>query len=135
MLLSRIARSQALRSSRLPLTRLTAVRYSSTGDSMSYEEFTAKYEKDLDEAYDSFELQRILNNAFAFDLVPAPTVLEHGLLAARRLNDFPAAVRLFEALKQKVDNEQQYQAYLDELKDTREELGVVLKEDLYPKEK
>ena len=32
----------------------------------------------------------------------------------------------------KVENKAQYQAYLRELKTLREELGVSLKEDLYP---
>jgi Cytochrome c oxidase subunit Va len=35
-------------------------------------------------------------------------------------------------IKHKVENKHQYQEYLDELKSLREELGVNLKEDLYP---
>jgi Cytochrome c oxidase subunit Va len=35
-------------------------------------------------------------------------------------------------IKHKVENKHQYQEYLDELKPLREELGVNLKEDLYP---
>jgi cytochrome c oxidase subunit 5a len=38
-------------------------------------------------------------------------------------------------IKAKVENKNQYQQYLDELKPLREELGVELKEDLYPEEK
>ena len=45
---------------------------------------------------DVFELQRNLNNAFAYDLVPSPTVITAALRAARRVNDFPTAVRIFE---------------------------------------
>jgi cytochrome c oxidase subunit 5a len=41
-------------------------------------------------------LQRNLNNAFAYDLVPSPSVLTAALKAARRVNDFPTAVRIFE---------------------------------------
>jgi cytochrome c oxidase subunit 5a len=41
-------------------------------------------------------MQRNLNNAFAYDLVPSPTVLGAALKAARRVNDFPTAVRIFE---------------------------------------
>ena len=41
-------------------------------------------------------LQRNLNNAFAYDLVPSPTVVTAALKAARRVNDFPTAVRIFE---------------------------------------
>lgn len=40
--------------------------------------------------------QRNLNNAFAYDLVPSPTVIVAALKAARRVNDFPTAVRIFE---------------------------------------
>jgi hypothetical protein len=35
-------------------------------------------------------------------------------------------------IKAKVENKQQYNQYVEELKDLREELGVNLKEDLYP---
>ena len=40
--------------------------------------------------------QRNLNNAFAYDLVPSPSVLTAALKAARRVNDYPTAVRIFE---------------------------------------
>ena len=42
--------------------------------------------------------QRNLNNAFAYDLVPSPSVLVAALKAARRVNDFPTAVRIFEGM-------------------------------------
>ena len=47
---------------------------------------------------DVFELQRNLNNAFAYDLVPSPSVITAALRAARRVNDFPTAVRIFEGI-------------------------------------
>ncbi|KAH8773176.1 cytochrome c oxidase-like protein subunit 5A [Hyaloscypha sp. PMI_1271] len=100
----------------------------------SFEEFTARYEKEFDQVQDVFELQRNLNNAFAYDLVPSPSVLTAALKAARRVNDFPTAVRIFEGIKAKVENKGQYDQYLEELKPLREELGVSLKEDLYPEE-
>jgi cytochrome c oxidase subunit 5a len=37
-------------------------------------------------------------------------------------------------IKAKVENKGQYDQYLEELKPLREELGVSLKEDLYPEE-
>jgi hypothetical protein len=40
--------------------------------------------------------QRNLNNCFAYDLVPSPAVITAALRAARRVNDFPSAVRVFE---------------------------------------
>ena len=83
--------------------------------------------------------------------------------AARRVNDYPTAVRIFEGMlnvnfqsrwkngeflrrsedkgshyylgiKAKVENRGQYDQYLEELKPLREELGISLKEDLYPEE-
>jgi cytochrome c oxidase subunit 5a len=75
------------------------------------------------ERLDLFEVQRGLNNCFSHDLVPSPAVVEAALRAARRVNDYATAVRLLEGIKEKVENKQQYQAYLDELKDVREELG------------
>ncbi|KAM9939322.1 hypothetical protein OXX80_001176 [Metschnikowia pulcherrima] len=97
----------------------------------TFEEFTARYEHEFEEAYDLFEVQRILNNCFSYDLVPSPSVIQKALEACRRVNDYPTAVRTFEALKHKVENKEQYQAYLTELKETRESLGIDLKEDLY----
>jgi cytochrome c oxidase subunit 5a len=100
-------------------------------------------------------------------LVPSPSVLTAALKAARRVNDFPTAVRIFEGtyslnggtseippriiddrpaedkvlildllpgIKAKVENRGQYDQYLAELAPLREELGVSLKEDLYPEE-
>jgi cytochrome c oxidase subunit 5a len=74
-----------------------------------------RYEKEFDSVQDVFELQvwrprvvggsawtstdlvqRNLNNAFAYDLVPSPSVIIAALKAARRVNDFPTAVRIFE---------------------------------------
>lgn len=81
---------------------------------------------------DVFELQRNLNNAFAYDLVPSPSVITAALKAARRVNDFPTAVRIFEGIKAKVENKGQYDEYVRDLQPLREELGVSLKEDLYP---
>ncbi|KAK4501759.1 hypothetical protein PRZ48_007568 [Zasmidium cellare] len=98
----------------------------------SFEEFTARYEKEFESVQDVFELQRNLNNAFAYDLVPSPSVITAALRAARRVNDYPTAVRIFEGIKAKVENKGQYDEYLKELQPIREELGVNLKEVMYP---
>jgi len=55
-----------------------------------------RYEKEFEQVQDVFELQRNLNNAFAYDLVPSLSVITAALRAARRVNDFPTAVRVFE---------------------------------------
>lgn len=72
------------------------VRNYSSHDEETFEEFTSRYEKEFDEAYDLFEVQRVLNNVFSYDLVPAPAVLEKALQAARRVNDYATASRVFE---------------------------------------
>ncbi|KAM0708022.1 hypothetical protein Q7P35_004671 [Cladosporium inversicolor] len=94
--------------------------------------FARRYEKEFENVQDVFELQRNLNNAFAYDLVPSPSVVIAALRAARRVNDFPTAVRIFEGINAKVENKGQYDEYLQELQSVREELGVVLKEELFP---
>ncbi|QLL33446.1 hypothetical protein HG536_0E03570 [Torulaspora globosa] len=116
----------------LRLTSFGQIRkYSSEHDEETFEEFTARFEKEFEEAYDLFEVQRVLNNCFSYDLVPAPVVIEKALRAARRVNDLPTAIRVFEALRYKVENDGQYNAYLDELSDVRKELGIPLKEELF----
>ncbi|KAI3404703.1 COX6 [Candida oxycetoniae] len=110
-------------------TSIIAKRAAHTSE--TFEEFTARYENEFDNAADLFDVQRILNNCFSYDLVPAPVVIEKALRACRRVNDYPTGVRTFEALKYKVETPEQYQAYLDELSDVRKELGIDLKEDLY----
>jgi len=106
--------------------------FSDAHEEETFEEFTARFEKEFEEAYDLFEVQRVLNNAFSYDLVPSPVVIEKALRAARRVNDYATAVRVFEGLKYKVETAEQYKAYLDELKSVREELGITLKEELFP---
>lgn len=111
-----------------------------------------RYEKEFESVQDVFELQRNLNNAFAYDLVPSPSVITAALRAARRVNDYPTAVRIFEGMtevftshtplttntstgiKAKVENKGQYEEYVQELKGIREELGINLKDDMYPEQ-
>ena len=90
----------------------------------SFESFNERYVSFFKNAQDLFEVQRGLNNCFAHDLVPGPAVVEEALRAARRVNDYATAVRVFEGIREKVENKQQYQAYLDELKSVRDELGA-----------
>ncbi|OJJ07796.1 hypothetical protein ASPVEDRAFT_89037 [Aspergillus versicolor CBS 583.65] len=103
-------------------------------DDETYEQFSARFEKEFDTVQDVFELQRNLNNCFAYDLVPSVEVLSAALKAARRVNDFPTAVRIFEGVKAKVENQDQYKQYLEALEGLRQELGVALREELYPGE-
>jgi hypothetical protein len=50
-------------------------------------------------------------------------VVEAALRAARRVNDYSTAVRVFEGLREKVENEGQYKQYVEALADVRKELG------------
>ncbi|KAL2816198.1 cytochrome c oxidase subunit VA-domain-containing protein [Aspergillus cavernicola] len=100
----------------------------------TYEQFSSRFEKEFDGVQDVFELQRNLNNCFAYDLVPSIEVLSAALRAARRVNDFPTAVRVFEGIKAKVENPDQYKQYIEALEGLRQELGVALREELYPGE-
>jgi len=111
-----------------------------------------RYEKFFHGANDKFEVQRGLNNVFAYDLVPSVKVCEAALRACRRGTPFPSgspshvppdpltfatdmadchlvadystSVRIFEALREKTENKTQYEAYCNELKPVREELGT-----------
>lgn len=103
-----------------------AVRHSSgshASENESYEAFNSRYQTFFTQVEDVFELQRGLNNCFAYDLVPATEVVEAALRASRKVNDYATAVRILEGVKEKVENKLQYQAYLDELKPVIQELG------------
>ena len=71
---------------------------SSPGRSKLSRLFPSRYEKEFENVQDVVELQRNLNNAFAYDLVPSPSVITAALRAARRVNDYPTAVRIFEGM-------------------------------------
>ncbi|GAT23733.1 cytochrome c oxidase polypeptide VI, mitochondrial precursor [Aspergillus luchuensis] len=112
----------------------SAKRFGGHHEDETYEEFSARFEKEFDGVQDVFELQRNLNNCFAYDLVPSVEVLTAALKAARRVNDYPTAVRIFEGVKAKVETQEQYKQYLEALEGLRQELGVALREELYPEE-
>ncbi|KAF8514306.1 COX5A-domain-containing protein [Gautieria morchelliformis] len=119
------------RSAVAPATFYSSRSAASAHGQESFEAFTARYVSFFQSAPDLFEVQRGLNNCFAHDLVPAPSVIEAALRAARRVDDYATAVRIFEGIKEKVENKGQYAQYVEELKGVREELGIHLKEELY----
>ena len=61
-----------------------------------YEDYTSSRKAGRQGSDLSASQQRNLNNVFAYDLVPSPSVITAALKAARRVNDFPTAVRVFE---------------------------------------
>ncbi|KAJ1950499.1 Cytochrome c oxidase subunit 6 [Linderina pennispora] len=116
--------------SRAAPSALIARRCYSDHPEETYEQFTDRYVKFFENVDDQFELQRGLNNCFAYDLVPDVAIVESALRAARRIDDFATGVRVFEALKTKVDKKSQYEDYLQALKPVKDELGIQTKEEL-----
>ncbi|KAF9106179.1 Cytochrome c oxidase subunit 6 [Mortierella sp. AM989] len=126
--LAATARVQAARSAIATRSAIQIRHYSEHQE--SFEDYTARFVKFFDNVDDLFELQRGLNNAFGYDLVPSPSVIEAALKAARRVNDYPTAVRIFEGLKVKVGSEDNYKEYLNVLAPLKAQLGVETKEEL-----
>lgn len=96
----------------------------------SVEAFQSEWVSFFQQAPDLFELQRGLNNCFAYDIVPTVPILREAILASRRLNTFSTSLRIFGGLRAKVENEKQYKMYCEALRDVREELGIPLPEEL-----
>ncbi|KAF9305586.1 Cytochrome c oxidase subunit 6 [Mortierella antarctica] len=128
--LAAAARVQVARSAIATRSAVQIRNYSSEHQEESFEHFTERFVKFFDNVDDLFELQRGLNNAFGYDLVPSPSVIEAALKAARRVNDYPTAVRIFEGLKVKAGSEALYKQYMDELAPLKAQLGVETKEEL-----
>ncbi|KAF9277591.1 Cytochrome c oxidase subunit 6 [Mortierella alpina] len=128
--LAAAARVQVARSAVATRSAVQIRNYSSEHHEESFEDFTARFVKFFDNVDDLFELQRGLNNAFGYDLVPSPSVIEAALKAARRVNDYPTAVRIFEGLKVKAGSDALFKQYMDELAPLKAQLGVETKEEL-----
>lgn len=79
---------------------------------------------------DQFELQRGLNHAFSYDIIPTIPILEAALRAARRLNDYATAMRIFGALRQKCKDDAEYESYVKHLDPIKNELGISAPEDI-----
>ncbi|KAF9545762.1 Cytochrome c oxidase subunit 6 [Mortierella hygrophila] len=128
--LAATARVQIARSAVATRSAIQIRNYSSEHGEESFEHFTERFVKFFDNVDDVFELQRGLNNAFGYDLVPSPSVIAAALKASRRVDDYATAVRVFEGLKVKAGSDALYKQYLDELAPLKNELGVQTKEEL-----
>ncbi|KAF9369787.1 Cytochrome c oxidase subunit 6 [Podila verticillata] len=128
--LAAASRVQAARSVLATRSAVQIRNYSAEHQEESFEHFTERFVKFFDNVDDLFELQRGLNNAFGYDLVPSTSVIEAALKAARRVNDYPTAVRIFEGLKVKAGSDALYKQYMEELAPLKAELGVETKEEL-----
>mmetsp|Transcript_29152 Transcript_29152/g.76327 ORF Transcript_29152/g.76327 Transcript_29152/m.76327 type:complete len:135 (-) Transcript_29152:179-583(-) len=83
-----------------------------------------------DETLSSREIRRGLNDVFANDLVPDPTILSAALRATRRVNDFPTSVRIFEGVKDKAPDAATYDYVVQQLKPVIDELQLSTPEEL-----
>ncbi|KAG0294855.1 Cytochrome c oxidase subunit 6 [Linnemannia gamsii] len=128
--LAATARVQIARSAVATRSAIQIRNYSSEHGEETFEHFTERFVKFFDNVDDVFELQRGLNNAFGYDLVPSPSVIAAALKASRRVDDYATAVRVFEGLKVKAGSDALYKQYLDELAPLKTELGVQTKEEL-----
>ncbi|KAI9304271.1 cytochrome c oxidase subunit VA-domain-containing protein [Cunninghamella echinulata] len=128
--ITRVARASVARSTISRPMAMCNRFYSAHAEDESYEALSERYVKFFDGVEDLFELQRGLNNVFAYDLVPPVSVVESALKASRRVNDYATAVRVFEGLKEKVETEKQYEQYLEELAPIKKDLGILTKEEL-----
>ncbi|KAG0065151.1 putative cytochrome-c oxidase chain VI precursor [Linnemannia elongata] len=128
--LAATARVQIARSAVATRSAIQIRNYSSEHGEETFEHFTERFVKFFDNVDDVFELQRGLNNAFGYDLVPSPSVIAAALKASRRVDDYATAVRVFEGLKVKAGSDALYKQYLDELAPLKNELGVQTKEEL-----
>ncbi|KAJ3182196.1 Cytochrome c oxidase subunit 6 [Gaertneriomyces sp. JEL0708] len=99
-------------------------------DKSSYEKYVSYWRRHFQEVEDDFELERGLNHIFATDWVPSLEVIQDALQASRKINTFATAVRILEALENKVSSRSQYDQYLKALQPLLSELGVVPKNDL-----
>ncbi|KAG0012406.1 Cytochrome c oxidase subunit 6 [Podila clonocystis] len=128
--LAAATRVQAARSVLATRSAVQIRNYSAEHQEESFEHFTERFVKFFDNVDDLFELQRGLNNAFGYDLVPSTSVIEAALKAARRVNDYPTAVRILEGLKVKAGSDALYKQYMEELAPLKAQLGVETKEEL-----
>ncbi|KAF9579738.1 Cytochrome c oxidase subunit 6 [Lunasporangiospora selenospora] len=125
-----VARVQVARSALATRSAIQIRNYSAEHQEESFEHFSERFVKFFNECDDLFELQRGLNNAFGYDLVPPTSVIEAALKAARRVDDYSTAVRIFEGVKAKTGSDALYKQYLDELAPLKAELGIETKEEL-----
>ncbi|KAF9582359.1 Cytochrome c oxidase subunit 6 [Lunasporangiospora selenospora] len=128
--LAAAVRVQGVRAAVATRSAIQIRNYSAEHQEETFEHYTERFIKFFDGVDDVFELQRGLNNAFGYDLVPSPSVIEAALKASRRVNDYATAVRILEGVKAKTNSDSIYKQYLEELAPLKKELGIETKEEL-----
>lgn len=99
-------------------------------NSKDYNAYVQLWQSHFSTCEDDFELERGLNHIFSADWVPSYEVVVEAIKASRRLNTFATAVRILEALENKVENKVQYEAYIKELRPVLDELGIPERKEL-----
>lgn len=113
-----------------PISRANYSSHAEDGPEKNYDSFVKKWSDFFRNVNEDFELERGLYHVFGYDWVPAVEVIEEALQACRRVNTFPTAVRVLEAVQEKTENAKQYDDYIKALKPLMDKLGVVEKKDL-----
>ncbi|KAJ1536266.1 Cytochrome c oxidase subunit 6 [Nowakowskiella sp. JEL0078] len=93
-------------------------------NSSDYNKFVDQWVSHFKNLEDDFELERGLHHVFSADWVPAVSVIEEAIHAARRLNTFATAVRVLEGLEEKCQSQKVFDQYLRELKPLLDQYGV-----------
>ncbi|KAJ3336771.1 FK506-binding protein 2B [Gonapodya sp. JEL0774] len=113
-----------------PRTAIRAYSSHNLDPESHYDAFVSQWAGFFKEVDDEYDFEVGLNEVFVHDWVPALSVVEEALKAARRLNSFPTAVRILEGIEERAENKSQYEQYLAELKPLLTELGVPTKAEL-----
>jgi cytochrome c oxidase subunit 5a len=96
-------------------------------------EFDARYEAYFNRPdIDGWECRKAMNDILGADLVPEPKIINAGLKACRRINDYALAIRWLEGVKDKCGDKVQeiYPYLLQEIRPTLKELGIETPEEL-----
>ncbi|KAK6741878.1 hypothetical protein RB195_009630 [Necator americanus] len=131
---------------RSALTRGSAIRTISTSNCLSrkvddvMEKWPAeKFDKHFIDylnrpEIDGWEVRKALTELHDYDVIPDPKIVEAGLRACRRVNDFSLCVRFLEAIKikcgSKKNREVIYSYIIKEVKPVLDELGISTPEEL-----
>jgi cytochrome c oxidase subunit 5a len=114
------------------LAAIGAVRNSSHSTETDAE-FDARYEAYFNRPdIDGWECRKAMNDILGADLVPEPKIINAGLKACRRINDYALAIRWLEGVKDKCGDKVQeiYPYLLQEIRPTLSELGIETPEEL-----
>lgn len=112
--------------------RLATIRHSSHSTETDAE-FDARWEAYLSrKEIDGWEIRKAFNDLLGMDLVPDPKIINAGLRACRRVNDYALAIRWLEGCKDKCGPELKtiYPYILQEIRPTLNELGIDTPEEL-----